>query len=510
VPPGLRAPSDTPPPPAVVVDLDEVTNGLGSPGDLFAEWPSTEAYDPFVERGWELATREPLSTFSIDVDTASYANVRRFLNEGSLPPPGAVRVEEMVNYFPYAYDGPRGTVPFAVHLEVAQCPWALEHRLVRIGIKGRTMDARERPASNLTFLLDVSGSMNHPNKLPLVRESLKLLVENLRADDRVAIVVYAGASGLVLPPTPGGRTAEIVAAIDSLTPGGSTNGASGIRLAYETAQQAFVKGGNNRVILCTDGDFNVGVTSQDELVRLIEEKRRSGVYLTVLGYGMGNYKDATLEKLADKGNGNYGYVDSIREARKLLVEEATQTLFTIAKDVKIQVEFNPAHVAGYRLVGYDNRRLAAQDFNDDTKDAGEIGAGHTVTAFYEVIPAGKPVPGATVDPLKYQAAPEAGAVSPEVLTLKMRWKAPEADVSEKIEVPLVDGGLPYVRASGEFKFAAAVAAFAQILRQSAFRGTASLEGVVELAGESVGSDPGGHRAELLQLVAKARALAPGR
>ncbi len=350
----------------------------------------TEAYAPIVENNFESVWQQPLSTFSIDVDTASYANVRRFLNQTSMPPAEAVRIEEMLNYFHYDYAPPQDNVPFAAHTAVADCPWAPAHRLVRVALKGREIAVDKRPASNLVFLLDVSGSMQDPNKLPLVKEGLRLLVGKLDENDRVAIVVYAGASGLALPSALGSDKQKIMQAIDALVAGGSTNGASGIQLAYDTAVANFVRGGANRVILATDGDFNVGITDPDQLVALIKEKAASGIFLSVLGFGMGNLKDATLEQLADKGNGNYAYIDSLAEARKVLVEQLSGTLVTIAKDVKIQIEFNPARVQSYRLIGYENRILAKEDFNDDKKDAGEIGAGHTVTALYEVVPTGAP------------------------------------------------------------------------------------------------------------------------
>ncbi len=469
---------------------------------------SAEAYDSVIENDFLRPADHPLSTFSIDVDTASYANVRRMLVAGQRPPPGAVRIEELVNYFPYAYAPPSGNDPFAVHLEVAACPWSLEHRLVRIGLKGREVAKADRPSGNLVFLLDVSGSMDQPNKLPLVQASMELLLGELSGRDKVAIVVYAGASGLVLPPTSCDRRADIVAAIETLQAGGSTNGAAGIELAYQTAKEAFVPGGTNRVILCTDGDFNVGVTSQDELVRLVETKAKDGIFLSVLGFGMGNLKDSTLEKLADKGNGNYGYIDDEKEARKSLVEQAGGTLVTIAKDVKIQVEFNPAQVAAYRLIGYENRVLAAQDFNDDKKDAGEIGAGHTVTALYEVVPAGKPVQTPSVDPLRYQTGSSltGDAASGETLTVKLRWKQPDGDVSTKAETTLKDFGASYDKASPDFKFAASVAAFGMLLRNSAYKGTTNAEGIVELANEGVGDDPGGYRREFVTLVQKANAV----
>ena len=477
--------------------------------EVAPERPSAEAYDYLPESDVQRVAAHPLSTFSIDVDTASYANVRRMLVAGQRPPPGAVRIEELVNYFPYAYPPPSGNDPFAVHLEVAACPWNLEHRLVRIGLKGREVAKADRPAGNLVFLLDVSGSMDEPNKLPLVQASMKMLLDELTGRDKVAIVVYAGASGLVLPPTSCDRRAEVVRAIENLQAGGSTNGAAGIHLAYMVARDALVPGGTNRVILCTDGDFNVGVTSQDELVRLVETKAKDGIFLTVLGFGMGNLKDSTLEKLADKGNGNYGYIDGEKEARKSLVEQAGGTLVTIAKDVKIQVEFNPAQVAAYRLIGYENRALQTQDFNDDRKDAGEIGAGHTVTALYEVVPAGKPVGDlASVDALKYQHPARESTVARggEMLTVKVRWKQPDGDVSARTETTLTDFGASYSQASEDFKYAASVAAFGMCLRDSAHKGTATYEGIVELANEGVGDDPGGYRREFVTLVEKAKAL----
>ena len=376
--------------------------GTADPEQAAAEF-NTETYDEIVENEFLLAQSNPLSTFSIDVDTAAYANVRRFLTHGQKPPPGAVRIEELVNYFSYDYPWPEGDVPFAVNAEIAGCPWAPEHRLVRFGLKGRVIEADSRPVSNLVFLLDVSGSMADENKLPLVKNAMRLLVEQLGENDRVAIVVYAGSSGLVLPSTTADQKQTILTAFDRLNAGGSTNGGEGIELAYQVAVENYINGGVNRVILCTDGDFNIGTTDRSSLVRLIEEKAASGVALTVLGFGMGNYKDATVEQLADKGNGNYAYIDTLNEARKVLVEQMTGTLITIAKDVKIQVDFNPAQVAAYRLIGYENRLLKAEDFDDDTEDAGEIGAGHTVPALYEIIPVGVDVPESMTAPQsKYQ------------------------------------------------------------------------------------------------------------
>ena len=409
--------------PAVVADV--------RPPDSSAPDFNTEAYDRIEDNRFLEVSNNPLSTFSIDVDTASYANVRRFLQRGTLPPKDAVRIEEMLNYFSYDYPVPSGEGPFSASVEVAQAPWALEHRLVRIGLKGKEVAMKNRPSSNLVFLLDVSGSMQPSNKLPLLKKAMRLLVDRLGEKDRVAIVVYAGASGLVLPSTSADQKERILAALENLEAGGSTNGGSGIRLAYQTAVSHFISGGINRVILATDGDFNVGTTNQGDLTRLIEDNARSGVFLTVLGFGMGNYKDSTLEKLADMGNGNYAYIDNINEARKVLVDEINSTLITIAKDVKIQIEFNPLQVSAYRLIGYENRLLRQEDFNDDTKDAGEIGAGHTVTVFYEIVPAGRGLSIPGVDPLKYQTPMGTTEVaqSGELLTLKLRYKQPDGQTS---------------------------------------------------------------------------------
>lgn len=478
---------------------------------------SNESYTPIQENPLTPVLREPLSTFSIDVDTASYANTRRFLNRSSLPPRDAVRIEELVNYFPYNLEAPAldSPHPFAVHVEVADCPWQPQHRLARIGIQGKKVGLEQRN-SNFVFLVDVSGSMNQPDKLPLVKESLRLLVEQLDEKDRVSLVTYAGSSGLVLPPTSGDQKDRILAAITNMSPGGSTHGSAGIQLAYEQAIAGFIPDGVNRVILCSDGDFNVGISSPSDLEKLITEKARSGVFLSVLGYGTGNLKDRTMETLADKGNGNYGYIDSLSEARKLLVEQMTGTLITIAKDVKIQVEFNPAQVASYRLIGYENRLLAKEDFNDDTKDAGEIGAGHSVTALYEIVPVGLTPPTTPVDPLKYQTPPVAAApaaepnaaASPEVLTVKLRYKAPEGATSQLIEVPVTDKKTTLAAATPEFKFTTAVAAYGLMLRQSAYRGPLSWDQIRQLALEGKGSDPHGYRAEFLQLLDKARGLQP--
>lgn len=469
---------------------------------------NTEAYDNIVENSYLLTQQNPLSTFSIDVDTASYSNMRRFLTQNTLPPKDSIRIEELVNYFPYDYTPPKGDVPFAAWVEIANCPWNMEYRLARIAIKGKEIDKNKRPLSNLVFLLDVSGSMENPNKLPLLKRAFSILVQQLGENDRVAIVVYAGASGVVLPSTSCDKKEVVLAALDQLQAGGSTNAGEGIQLAYDIAVQNFIKGGTNRVILATDGDFNVGITNQGDLIRLIEEKAKSGVFLTVLGFGMYNLKDSTLEKLSDKGNGNYAYIDDFAEAKKALVEQMTGTLVTIAKDVKIQIEFNPTKVAAYRLVGYENRLLRDEDFKDDTKDAGEIGAGHTVTVFYELVPAGKKLDIPGVDPLKYQTSKQTteAAQSNEVFTLKIRYKEPDGNTSKPLEFSISDPGTKLSKASGEFKFAAAVATFGMILRDSRYKGTASLDTVLEIADEGKGEDKSGYRAEFIGLVKKAGQL----
>jgi len=491
--------------------LDAVTFGGARPtGRTDA---TTEAYGYHQDNDFLRVADEPLSTFSIDVDTASYANVRRFLLSGRRPPVDAVRIEELVNYFPYHYAPPADGAPFAVALEAASAPWNPAHRLVRIGLKAREVTEASRPPANLVFLIDVSGSMDEPNKLPLVKQSLRLLVNQLRPDDHVAIAIYAGASGLALPSTSAARQGEILDAIDRLEASGSTNGEMGIQLAYDIAKANFIPGGVNRVILATDGDFNVGVTSGGELVRLVQEKAKSGVFLSVLGFGMGNIKDDTLEQLADQGHGNYAYIDSLAEARKALVEQAGGTLVTVAKDVKLQVEFNPAVVAAYRLIGYEDRLLAREDFNNDRVDASDVGAGHTVTALYEVVPAGSETPGAApaVDALKYQnpasresrtGNKEAG----EMLTVKIRYKEPTGDVSNKLEFPLRDSGMVFANATPDFKFAAAVAAFGMVLRDSPHRGTSTLPEVAAWGRAGNDSDAGGYRAEFISLVERAQAI----
>jgi Ca-activated chloride channel family protein len=473
---------------------------------------TTEAYDHIRDHPFVLVSNDPRSTLSVDVDTASYSVVRRFLRDGSLPPKDAVRIEELLNYFRYDYESPSDNRPFAVHLEAARCPWKPDHRLVRIALKGRELPQGRRPPSNLVFLLDVSGSMDEPNKLPLVKSALRLLVNELGPRDHVAIVVYAGSEGLALPSTPANEKAVILDALDSLSPSGATHGSAGLRLAYETAEASFIDGGVNRVILATDGDFNVGITNQGELVRIIEQKARGGVFLTALGFGMGNLKDSMLEKLADHGNGNYAYIDTLREARKVLVDQIGSTLVTIAKDVKLQIEFNPAAVKAYRLIGYENRVLAHQDFNDDTRDAGDMGAGHTVTALYELVPPGGAVDTPAVDPLRYQAPTRSmtGAKRDELLHVKVRYKEPDGDRSTLVEVPLDDRDLTFEGASLDFRFAAAVASFGMVLRDSPYKGQATVDRTLEWAQSSLGGDEGSLRAEFVTLVEKARALVPRR
>jgi len=466
-----------------------------------------EAYDRIIENTFKNPIDNPLSTFSIDVDTASYANVRRYLNGNQLPPADAVRIEEMLNYFSYDYDGPKDETPFAVHVDSASAPWNEDHRLVRIALQGEKVDSSERLDANLVFLIDVSDSMSNQNKLPLVQRSMNLLVDQMEARDRIAVVVYAGASGLALPSTTANNKETIQHAISNLKSGGSTNGGAGIELAYSVAQKHFVKDGINRVILCTDGDFNVGTSDRGSLTRLIEGKAKTGVFFSVLGFGTGNYQDATMEELSNKGNGNYGYVDSFNEARKVFVDDMLDTLFTIAKDVKIQVEFNPTHVGSYRLIGYENRILAKEDFNDDKKDAGEIGAGHRVTALYEIVPK-EVAQGMTVlvDPLKYQAAIQPVDASPEILTVKLRYKQPDEDVSQLIEQPFIDNLPRKNLTNDDFSFATAVASFGMLLRNSELVADMTLNDVLAIATKAKGNDSGGLRSEFIELVEKAIAL----
>lgn len=460
---------------------------------------NTESYVHQDDSGFLLTASEPLSTFSIDVDTASYANVRRFVNQGTLPPLGAVRVEEMINYFNYEYPLPHST-PFSVSTEIGPCPWRVEHSILRIGLKGKEVDKKDLLPANLVFLIDVSGSMQSPNKLGLLKKSLKMLVAQLDGHDRISIVVYAGNDRIVLEPTKANERHIIHQAIDHLTAGGSTNGAQGIVTAYALARQTFMPKGNNRVILASDGDFNVGTTGMGELQRLIEKEKESGVYLSVLGFGRGNYDDGTMEILADKGNGNYGYIDNVMEAKKVLVRQMAGTLYTLAKDVKIQVEFNPAHVAAYRLIGYENRELASEDFNDDRKDAGEIGVGHTVTALYEIVPWGSKTALPTVDSLKYQQVQiAAGQHGGELATVKLRYKLPDADRSSKMSV-VVQPRDNREENSVDFHFATAVAGYAMLLEKSQFKGDLDYADVIRLAKQGRGKDPDGYRAEFIRMV----------
>ena len=466
---------------------------------------NTEGYSAINENGFKDVRNAPLSTFSIDVDNASYSNVRRYINLGQMPPVDAVRVEEMINYFKYDYPEPDGDYPFSVYTEVASCPWNQKHNLLHIGLKAKSIDKSTLPPSNIVFLMDVSGSMDDPNKLPLLKSAFGLLVNELRKQDRVAIVVYAGAAGVVLESTSGDRKENIMQAIDNLEAGGSTAGGEGLLMAYKIAEQNFIPGGNNRIILATDGDFNVGVSSNADMERLVENKRDKGIFITVLGFGMGNYKDDKMEIIADKGNGNYAYIDNIQEARKVLVQEFGGTLFTIAKDVKFQIEFNPAFVKSYRLVGYENRLLNDEDFNDDTKDAGEMGSGHTVTALYELIPAGSDESVPSVDPLKYQTAPSArNDNNNEMLNIKLRYKEPDGDKSRLYEKAVMNKVKSYTETTDRFRFSAAVAGFGMLLRNSEYKGSISYNDVIKMAGESKGVDEDGYRSEFVRLVKAVR------
>ncbi|MDR6942125.1 vWA domain-containing protein [Mucilaginibacter pocheonensis] len=474
---------------------------------------NTESYKGINENGFKTVSNEPLSTFSVDADAASYSNVRRFINNGQLPPADAVRIEEMINYFHYDIAGPANDEPVAIHTELSAAPWNSKHRLLRIGLKAKTIATDKLPASNLVFLIDVSGSMNAPNKLPLVQSSLKMLVNQLRPQDRVAIVVYAGAAGVVLPATTGNKKTTVNNAIDNLQAGGSTAGGEGIKLAYKIALQNFMKGGNNRVILATDGDFNVGASGDDDMEKLIEKERESGISLSVLGFGMGNYKDSKMETLADKGNGNYAYIDNITEARKTLISEFGGTLFTIAKDVKLQVEFNPAKVQAYRLLGYENRALNKEDFNNDKKDAGDMGSGHTVTAFYEIVPAGiKDDYSGSVDPLKYQKNKPVtyASSSDEMLTIKFRYKQPASSVSKMSHTEVYDKPVALASTTTDFRFAAAVAEFGMVLRDSQFKQHSTYDDAIKMARSAKGDDSEGYRAEFIKLAESARLLSPGK
>jgi Ca-activated chloride channel family protein len=482
------------------------TMGYNNAYALQPQYFNTEAYSPINENGFKNVLENPLSTFSADVDAASYSNVRRFIQGGQLPPKDAVRIEEMINYFGYDYPEPKGDNPVSITTETSEAPWNKNHRLIKIGLKAKSIKTDDLPASNLVFLIDVSGSMAGPTRLELVKTSLKLLTDQLRVNDKVAIVVYAGAAGLVLPSTAGNQKNKIKAALNNLEAGGSTAGGAGIKLAYEIAKKNFIDAGNNRVILATDGDFNVGVSSDGEMQRLIEEERKSGVFLSVLGYGMGNYKDSKMEILANKGNGNYAYIDNLSEAKKVLINEFGSTLFTIAKDVKLQVEFNPNKVEAYRLVGYENRLLNNEDFKDDYKDAGEMGAGHTVTALYEVILKGTKSDFAKKrDDLKY-INKGIIQVSDELLTVKMRYKEPNENKSKEFSVSIEDKFTVIEYASVDFRFAAAVAEFGLLIRDSEFKQQANFDNLISLARAGKGNDNFGYRAEFISIAENAKLL----
>jgi Ca-activated chloride channel family protein len=493
-----------------------IQNNTGRPGMIgvpnMPGLESTESYSRVLENKFRTVLETPLSTFSIDVDAASYSNLRRFINNGSLPPADAVRIEEMVNYFDYEYEQPMGNDPINISTEISNAPWNTSHKLVKIGLQAKKVSTANLPVSNLVFLIDVSGSMNQANKLPLLVSSFKMLTDQLRKEDKVAIVVYAGNAGVVLPSTHGDEKTIIKEALNKLSAGGSTAGGEGIELAYKIAAQNFAKGGNNRIILATDGDFNVGASSDNAMEQLIEEKRKSGIFLTVLGYGMGNLKDSKMEKLADKGNGNYAYIDNISEARKVLVTEFGGTLYTIAKDVKLQVEFNPSRTQAYRLIGYENRMLKAKDFNDDKKDAGEMGSGHTVTALYEVIPVGvKSKFVGSVDDLKYQATTAKPVTllgnGKELMTVKLRYKQPDGDLSRLIEQPVIDNSIGFNQTSNSFRFSAAVAEFGLLLKKSDFVQKSSFDHVISTAEGAKGKDGEGYRSEFVRLAKSAKLLA---
>ncbi len=484
-------------------------SGVNDMDDSGAVVHNTEEYDIIRENEFKDVKENPLSTFSIDVDTASYSNVRRYINYNQLPPKDAVRIEEMINYFRYDYPQPQGEHPFSITTEISEAPWNNGNRLLLIGIQGKSLDYSNLKPSNLVFLLDTSGSMQDPNKLPLLKKSLAILLDELSDRDRIAIVAYAGSAGLVLPSTSAREKNKILDAFNSLTAGGSTAGGEGIELAYKVAKQNLIKDGNNRVILCTDGDFNIGTSSTSELVRMIEEKRKDDIYLTICGFGMGNYKDGRMEQISRAGNGNYFYVDNIKEAQKIFGREMRANMFTIAKDVKIQVEFNPLKVKGYRLIGYENRLLAKEDFDDDLKDAGELGAGHTVTALYEIIPAESKQETKTSGSLKYQETkikPDA-ASNNEIMTLKMRYKPIKDDKSRLIEKPVIDTNTAFAKTSDNFRFASSVAGFGMLLRDSKFKNDLTSKDIIRIAKGAKGKDDEGYRTEFIDLVEKYSLLA---
>lgn len=461
--------------------------------------PNGEDYENFVENQFDTPKNAPLSTFSIDVDNASYTNIRRLINNGQAVPKDAVRIEEMMNFFKYSYPQPKDKYPFSINTEYSNCPWNSKHKLLKIGLQGKNVPTEQLPASNLVFLIDVSGSMSDSNKLPLLKQSMKILVNELRKEDKVAIVVYAGAAGMVLPPTTGDKKQIIINALDNLSSGGSTAGGAGIDLAYKTAIENFIKGGNNRVILATDGDFNVGSSSNKDMQTLIEEKRKSGVFLTCLGYGMGNYKDSKMEILANKGNGNYAYIDNIQEANRFLGKEFKGSLFAIAKDVKIQIEFNPKHVQAYRLIGYENRKLRPEDFKNDAIDAGELGSGHTVTALYEIIPTGVESDYSLPD-LKYTKIENTSNYSNELATIKFRYKKPDENKSMEMIQTIENKSNGLLSTSDDFKFSAAVAWFGLKLRDSKLIAVKDSQSILKLTKQGLSKDPEGYKAEFVRLV----------
>lgn len=475
-----------------------------------ANYHNTESYSKIDENNFKEVKKDPLSTFSIDVDRASYSNVRRFLNQGSLPPKDAVRIEEMLNYFPYSYSAPSGDQPFSVQATYTDCPWNKDHQLLHIALQGKQVNMEKAAPNNLVFLIDVSGSMNYPDKLDLLKAGLYLLVDQMREEDKVSIVVYAGYAGLLLPPTSGYEKNKIKGIIENLMAGGSTAGGQGIELAYKTAKENFITGGNNRVILATDGDFNVGVSSEGELIRLIEQKREDNIYLSVLGFGTGNIQDSKMKKLASHGNGNYNYIDNILEAKKVLVEEMGGTLLTIAKDVKLQLEFNPKHVDSYRLIGYEHRVMNNEDFNNDKKDGGDMGSGHSVTAVYELIPANKKKKQEeSIDPLKYQSEhldKNDPSLSNEIATIKFRYKNPGELRSKPSSIVVTNDPTILNSCSEDIRFSLAVIEFGMLLRDSEHKGSSSYKHVLELAQASIGDDKGAYRKEFIGLVMKAKDL----
>ena len=508
--PALSEPVPATPPPPARTTAPGIAHNDATIFTPTRRLSNTEVYDQIEESGFQPAESRPLSTFAIDVDRASYANVRRFLTDGVRPPADAVRVEELINYFTYTLPTISNGDPIGATVEVADCPWQSRHRLAMVALHARDIDTRERKPANLVFLLDCSGSMEDPDKLPLLKEAMKLLVRNLDARDTVSIVTYADRANKHLRATRCDEKGTILSAIDELSAGGSTNGADGLRLAYDEARRHFNEKQLNRVILASDGDFNVGATERSELVSLIQREAKSGVFLTVLGMGTGNLKDSSLEALADKGNGVYAYIDSFNEAHRVLVSQMSGALMTVAKDVKIQVEFNPTKVSAYRLIGYENRTLAAQDFNNDKKDAGEMGPGHSVVALYEIVPAGEKAPEGSIDPLKYQTVeskePRTIRPSNDLMTVKWRFKLPDANESVKREYAVIDEGKPLERATGEFKFASAIAGFGMLLRDSRYIDRFSFRDVERLAQEGIGEDRDGYRGEFITLVAKADRL----